>query len=192
MKKILQLIKNPFASLTDKQIVSIGIASFIIGIFIAYQLQIQIQILRINPLEILTLLQVAIGHVIILTSLTVPFFILGKIINNKTRFIDILSTVLIALIPLYVSLFQNINGFLTNETLKIENAIKDGTIYTQTPPILLVFVGLIGLAFFIYYIYLLFMGFKTATNSKKVWHYLLFFVVLIIVDILTSGLINSI
>lgn len=192
MKKLLQLLKNPFSALTDKQIVSIGIVSFIIGIFIAYQLQIQIQILRINPLEIPTLLQVAIGHLIILTSLTVPFFILGKIINNKTRFIDILSTVLIALIPLYVSLFQNINGFLTNETLKIENAIKDGTIYTQTPPILLVFVGLIGLAFFIYYIYLLFMGFKTATNSKKVWHYLLFFVVLIIVDILTSGLINSI
>ena len=192
MKKIGQLLKNPFAVLSDKQILLTGIIAFVIGIFLAFQFQIQLQILRINTLKIPSLLEVVIGHLIILICLTISFFILGKVINKKTRFIDILSSVLISLIPLYISLFQNINGFLTNETSKIENAIKDGTIYTQTPPILLIIVGLVGLCFFIYYIYLLFVGFKTATNAKKVWHYLLFFVILIVIDILTSGLINSI
>lgn len=192
MKKIGQLLKNPFAVLSDKQILLTGIIAFVIGIFLAFQFQIQLQILRINTLKIPSLLEVVIGHLIILICLTISFFILGKVINKKTRFIDILSSVLISLIPLYISLFQNINGFLSNETSKIENAIKDGTIYTQTPPILLIIVGLVGLCFFIYYIYLLFVGFKTATNAKKVWHYLLFFIILIAIDLLTSGLINSI
>lgn len=192
MKKIVHLLKNPFAVLTDKQILLTGVVAFVIGIFLAFQFQIQLQILRINTLKIPNLLEVVIGHLIIIICLTVSFFILGKVINKKTRFIDILSSVLISLIPLYISLFQNINGFLSNETSKIENAVKDGTIYTQTPPFLLIIVGLIGFCFFIYYIYLLFVGFKTATNAKKIWHYLLFFVILIAIDLLTSGLINSI
>ncbi len=192
MKKIGLLLKNPFAVLSDKQILLTGVVAFVIGVFLAFQFQIQLQILRINTLKIPNLLEVVIGHLIIIICLTVSFFILGKVINKKTRFIDILSSVLISLIPLYISLFQNINGFLSNETSKIENAVKDGTIYTQTPPFLLIIVGLIGFCFFIYYIYLLFVGFKTATNAKKIWHYLLFFVILIAIDLLTSGLINSI
>lgn len=192
MKKIGQLLKNPFAVLSDKQIILTGIISFVIGIFLAFQFQIQLQILRINTLKIPSLLEVGIGHLIIVICLTISLFIIGKIINKKTRFIDILSSVLISLIPIYISLFENINGFLTNETTKIENAVKEGTIYTQTPPILLIIVGFISFCFFIYYIYLLFVGFKTATNAKKTWHYLLFFVILIAIDLLTSGLINSI
>lgn len=192
MKKIGQLLKNPFAVLSDKQILLTGVVSFVIGIFLAFQFQIQLQILRINTLKIPSLIEVSIGHLIIVICLTISLFIIGKIINKKTRFIDILSSVLISLIPIYISFFENVNGFLTNETTKIENAVKEGTIYTQTPPILLIIVGFISFCFFIYYIYLLFVGFKTATNAKKTWHYLLFFVILIAIDLLTSGLINSI
>ncbi|SFO15570.1 hypothetical protein SAMN05421741_1235 [Paenimyroides ummariense] len=192
MKKLLQLLKNPFALVEDKKLFLVGISTFIVGIFLAYYFQLQQQILRLNISETPNLKQVIISHVIIVVSLTIVFLILGKIINKKTRFIDILNTVLIALIPIYITFFQNFNNFLTEETSKMLNALKDGSIYTQSPPILFIFVGLTGLVFFIYYIYLLFIGFKTATNSKKIWHYTLFFVLLIITDILTSGLINSI
>ena len=100
MKKIVQLLKNPFAVLSDKQILLTGIIAFVIGVFLAFQFQIQLQILRINTLKIPSLLEVVIGHLIILICLTISFFILGKVINKKTRFIDILSSVLISLIPL--------------------------------------------------------------------------------------------
>ncbi len=192
MKKLLQLLKNPFALVEDKKLFLVGISTFIVGIFLAYYFQLQQQILRLNISETPNLKQVIIWHVIIVASLTIVYLILGKIINKKTRFIDILNTVLIALIPIYITFFQNFNNFLTEETSKMLNALKDGSIYSQSPPILFIFVGLAGLVFFIYYIYLLFIGFKTATNSKKIWHYTLFFVLLIITDILTSGLINSI
>lgn len=191
MKK-LQLLKNPFALVEDKKLFLVGISTFIVGIFLAYYFQLQQQILRLNISETPNLKQVIIWHVIIVASLTIVYLILGKIINKKTRFIDILNTVLIALIPIYITFFQNFNNFLTEETSKMLNALKDGSIYSQSPPILFIFVGLAGLVFFIYYIYLLFIGFKTATNSKKIWHYTLFFVLLIITDILTSSLINSI
>lgn len=192
MKKLLQLLKNPFALVEDKKLFLVGISTFIVGIFLAYYFQLQQQILRLNISETPNLKQVIIWHVIIVASLTIVYLILGKIINKKTRFIDILNTVLIALIPIYITFFQNFNNFLSEETAKMLNALKDGSIYSQSPPILFIFVGLAGLVFFIYYIYLLFIGFKTATNSKKIWHYTLFFVLLIITDILTSGLINSI
>lgn len=192
MKKLLQLLKNPFALVEDKKLFLVGISTFILGILLAYYFQLQQQILRLNISETPNLKQVIIWHVIIVVSLTIVFLILGKTINKKTRFIDILNTVLIALIPIYITFFQNFNNFLTEETSKMLNALKDGSIYTQSPPILFIFVGLAGLVFFIYYIYLLFIGFKTATNSKKIWHYTLFFVLLIIADILTSGLINLI
>ena len=192
MKKLLQLLKNPFALVEDKKLFLVGISTFIVGIFLAYYFQLQQQILRLNISETPNLKQIIIWHVIIVASLTIVYLILGKIINKKTRFIDILNTVLIALIPIYITFFQNFNNFLTEETAKMLNALKDGSIYSQSPPILFIFVGLAGLVFFIYYIYLLFIGFKTATNSKKIWHYTLFFVLLIITDILTSGLINSI
>lgn len=192
MKKLLQLLKNPFALVEDKKLFLVGISTFILGILLAYYFQLQQQILRLNISETPNLKQVIIWHVIIVVSLTIVFLILGKTINKKTRFIDILNTVLIALIPIYITFFQNFNNFLTEETSKMLNALKDGSIYTQSPPILFIFLGLAGLVFFIYYIYLLFIGFKTATNSKKIWHYTLFFVLLIIADILTSGLINLI
>jgi|SRR5690606_18822667 len=192
MKKIIPILKNPFSVIDEKKLFIAGVVSTIVGIFISYIVQIQMQILRLNTLDTPTITQVIFGNLIIISSLTIVFCILGKIINKKTRIIDILNVVTIALVPLYISLFQNINGFLTAETTKIENAVKDGTIYNQSLPLLLICITLIGLCFFVYYIYLLFIGFKTATNAKKAWQYALFFILLIAVDLLTSGLINSI
>ncbi|UUV20675.1 YIP1 family protein [Paenimyroides aestuarii] len=192
MKKLLQILKNPFALVEDKKLFFVGISTFIIGILLAYYFQLQQQILRLNISETPDLKKVIIWHLIIVVSLTIAFFTLGKIINKKTRFIDILNTVLIALIPIYISFFQNFNNFLTEETEKMLNALKDGSIYTQSPPLLFIFVGIAGLVFFIYYIYLLFIGFKTATNAKKTAHYALFFVILFFTDAICSFLINSI
>jgi len=186
------IIFNPYAVLSDRKQTIIGITSVIIGTLLSYFLHVNIQVLRIDPLTDLSFIEVAINQVILISSLTFSLFGIGKIINKKTRLIDILNTVLLAFIPVYISLFQNINNFLTNETNQLIEAITNGDIYNMSPPILLIVVGLLSTLLFIYYIYLLFIGFKTATNSKKVWHYVLFFATLIIIDILTSFIINSI
>ena len=186
------ILLNPFAVLSDKKQTIIGIISLILGILIAHFMDINIQILRIDPTEKVSLLKSFLNLCVCISFLSLAFFGIGKIINKKTRFIDIINTVLLAFIPVYLSLFQNINNFLTNEINQIVEAIANGDIYNMSPPILLLIVGLLGFAFFIYYIYLLFIGFKTATNAKKAWHYVLFFATLIIIDLLTSIIINSI
>lgn len=190
MKK--NVLLNPFAKIEDKKLLTLGLIAYITGLFIAFSMKMEIQILRINPLTTLSLPKILLNHSVIIISLSLSFFCIGKIINNKTRFIDILNTVFIALIPYYISLFQNINGYLTKETEKVMDAFRKGDLLALTPSFLFIVVTLMGLLFFIYYIYLLFVGFKTATHSKKIWHYVLFFVTLLIVDILVSMIINSI
>lgn len=192
MNKLLQYIKNPFEISSDKSLTTIGIILFIIGIILAYFFQIQLQILRVNPLVKLTITDIIIGHLIIMLALTIVYFILGKIINRKTRLLDILNTVLISIAPLYLIFFQNINGYLYNEVYQIEEAIKSGGILNIKTSFFSVIISIIGILITIYFIYLLFVGFKTATNAKKIWQYVLFFTLLLIADFICSGLINSI
>lgn len=186
------ILLNPFAVLSDKKQTIIAVTSLMLGTLLSYFFHVNVQVLRINPLNDLSFMEVLLDQVILILILTISFFGIGKIINKKTRLIDIFNGICIAFIPIYISLFQNLNNFLTNETNKLMEAISNGDIYNMSPPILLLIVGLIGFVFFIYYIYLLFIGFKTATNAKKAWHYVLFFSTLIIIDILTSFIINSI
>ena len=192
MNKLLQYIKNPFETSNDKNLTIIGIILFIIGIILAYFFQIQLQILRVNPLVKLTITDIIIGHLIIMLALTIVYFILGKIINRKTRLLDILNTVLISLAPLYLIFFENINGYMYEEIYQMEEAIKSGGMLNIKTSIFSVIISVISISITIYFIYLLFIGFKTATNAKKIWHYVLFFAILFITDLLCSGLINSI
>jgi len=192
MKRLLQFIKNPFEISSDKSLTTTGIILFIIGIILAYFFQIQLQILRVNPLVKLTITDIIIGHLIILSALTIVYFILGKIINRKTRLLDILNMVLISLAPLYLIFFENINGYMYEEIHQMEEAIKSGGILNIKTSIFSVIISVLSISITIYFIYLLFIGFKTATNAKKIWHYVLFFAILFITDLLCSGLINSI
>ncbi|MDO5637271.1 MAG: hypothetical protein Q4G18_08480 [Myroides sp.] len=192
MKKLLQILKNPFEISSDKSLTTTGIILFTIGITLAYFFQIQLQILRVNPLVKLTITDIIIGHLIVLSALTIVYFILGKIINRKTRLLDILNTILISIAPLYLIFFENINGYMYNEIYQMEEAIKSGGMLNIKTSIFSVIISVISISITIYFIYLLFIGFKTATNAKKIWHYVLFFVILFITDLICSGLINSI
>lgn len=186
------ILLNPFAILSDKKQTIIGITALIIGICIAHFMNINIQILRIDPTDEVSFTKAILNQVIVVVFLTVALFGIGKIINKKTRVIDILNSVLIALISLYITFLQNIGNYLTDETNKTLEALKNGDIYNLSTSFLFYVIILLGLLFFVYYIYLLFIGFKTATNAKKAWHYVLFFTTLIIIDLITSIVINSI
>lgn len=183
---------NPFARVQEKTLLTIGLICFVIGLFIAYEMKMQLQILRISPEENIRLDQVLFHHASIVVLLTAFFFGLGKIINPKTRFIDILNTVLIALIPIYLSFFQNWNHFLSRNLNRTLEHLKSDQLQSYVPSIGFFMVIIIGLLFFIYYIYLLFIGFKTATHAKKGWHFVLFFVVLLLVDVISSYFFNSV
>lgn len=192
MKKLLQILKNPFSIINEKKLLIIGLFSFIFGIMISYFMQMKIEIIGINSVSNYKVSNIIINQSIITFMLILMLYGLGKFINKKTRIIDILNSVSIAFIPLYISLFQNTNDFIVNEGAKVFTAIENKAIHQYKPSILFLPIAMIVILLIVYYIYLLFIGFKTATNAKKTSHYVLFFVLLIITNILTSGLINSI
>lgn len=71
-------------------------------------MQMSLEIIGIHSANNYKISNIIINQSIIIFTLTLGVFALGKFINKKTRIIDILNTVLIAFIPLYISLFQNI------------------------------------------------------------------------------------
>lgn len=189
--KIINYLRNPYRWLQDRNLLTISVFSLLIGMIISHFCQVEFQVLRINPLNEVSWIKAFFNQLIIIAVPTVLFFITAKIINKKTRLLDILTTVTVALIPYYILALQNINHFLTNETHAIEEAMKSGNFTDYLPSPLFILLSILSLVFIAYYIYLLVTGFKTATNSKKAWHYILFVLALILSDIIASIIINT-
>jgi hypothetical protein len=92
-------------------------------------------------------------------------------VNKRTRFIDIVTTVLISQVPnFFILLTTKFSGM--NEVAKKFTTVATNKMTTfETTDVLLLFVfSLIVLAFVVYSMVLLYNGFKTATNFKKWYH----------------------
>ena len=189
--KITRLLLNPFKWLQTSTLLTIGLSALICSVFISHFCHVEFQILRMNPMNEVSVWKAMFNQVVIVSVLIFIFFIAGKIINNKTRFIDIFNTVIVGFIPFYTLGLQNINHFQTREINTMEQAIQDGGIYAYLPSPLFLILAFISLAVIVYYIYLFVIGFKTATHSKKVGHYVIFALALIIADLIVSYTINT-
>ncbi len=130
--------------------------------------------------------QVGLDAVITTLLLALVLFAFGRFINTKTRFIDILNTVLIARIPISLLVFTDINGYMSLKTHALLQVINNPEALTeQTENITAVTIlGVLGLCFLILFAYYLYQGFKTATHFKKTIH----IVVLILLVLITDGL----
>lgn len=117
MKKILF---NPFEQFSERPLILFGIAATMVlsmtGAFFNARFDGVIDLhFSIPTFFINTLTDNAINVVI----LSLTLFTLGKIRNNKTRFIDIFTASLISRIPYYFLPFFNWNNLILNETEKL-------------------------------------------------------------------------
>lgn len=178
-------IFNPFERFDDKQLLIAGLLTVAAAIFTGYWTDSFFSsIYKINGLEKTSLLAVAIPTLVSFSFAIVILFILGKILNNKTRFIDIVNTVLISQMSLVI--LQAFTGISS-----IDKA-QEHVISYQTNPAgpfpVLDFIIMLSMASFvitvlIYSITVYYNGFKTATNIKKWQHIVLFGVVSLILTI---------
>lgn len=183
------LIK-PFENVQDKTLLVIGILT---GVVISC-LQLlthtrSIAILKQVALKSApTLVQTLSDFIITTIVMTLALFVFGKIINKKTRLIDILNTVLIARICLDISVLFDINGYLSDFSLQLIDNIANPEILFQSNPqgfvyfIITSFASILCLVGFGYYIY---QGFKLATNLKKKYMIIVFVLIILLVDTLT-------
>lgn len=117
---------------------------------------------------------------IIITSFLL--FVLGKLINPKTRIIDIINAVMLSRFMIYILLFFNANNWISNLTNEI--MMEFPNIQLDWKLALLTIFGLFSLAVIMVYLVLMFLGFKVATNSKKPKHVLWFICTVLLAEFL--------
>ncbi|WHT38086.1 MULTISPECIES: hypothetical protein [Myroides] len=180
---------KPFHYFQEKQLLIFGLFIGLIGCFIQVLTSSRtISILQIASLErqpqlIQTLADFAISTMI----MTVVLYGLGRIINTKTRFIDIFNTVIIARIPLTLMIPFDLNGYMSEKSNHLIASINNPEeLANQSSNLIqLTLFGILGLIMLVLFGYYIYQGFKTATHLKKPIHLVLFVVLILITDILT-------
>ena len=186
MKKI---IINPFEKFTEVQLFTLGVALTIGGSLLSYLFKCRVDgVLHIGAGINVTIAQSFTDSAIATFSLFIVFYVLGLVINKKTRLIDILNTVLIGRSPMYLLTLGNINGLLNT----MEQSAAVATNFSPVEYAGLLFFSLFAICFLVWIVALLYNGFKTATNLKSTTHKIAFGVSIFFAGIVAEIIVYSI
>ncbi|WP_410881121.1 hypothetical protein [Myroides sp. DW712] len=180
---------QPFTYFQEKQLLLFGLVIGLLSCLL--QLITHTRIISILQLTALdqppTFLQAICDYTISSIAMALALFIFGRIINPKTRWIDIFNTIIIARIPLFLPLFFDIKGYISNKQKALIQSISNPEAITNQmegflPILIFAIFCLLLLIVFGYYLY---QGFKTATHLKKPGHIIIFIVLTLGIDLLT-------
>lgn len=186
-------IINPFQKFSSAQLIGVGVIFFGLSIYFQYLFGYQLYAI-LNAREPLTPQIIPLQNIILntlfcnLLVITV-LFIYGKIINKKTRIIDIVNTVLIGQIPFILCVPLTHLPFIYKSSERVKDMVLNKMETSIPTPDLIITAsfGLFILGIVIYCYALLFNGFKTATNMKKTAQ----IIILILLLIITTTLVNT-
>lgn len=187
------VIFNPFAKLNDKLLMILGIVSFLIGCFVSFKFQLIYDgIIDAHSYQNISYTDAFVSNAINVILVCILFFVLGKIINPKTRMIDLLNASFIYRIPIYlIAVFSSMPALQRVNESVVKNIATPEKIMINPDDIgILILFSIISLALLAYSIVLLVNGFKTATNAKKWQHFLSFAIVLIFAEIISKVIIS--
>lgn len=189
MKKTLL---NPFEKYNEAQLLTFGVIALVLCAYLGYFFEIRFDnILHLSTAKNITFLQSLLENAVNLLCVFVFLYPLGLIINKKTRFIDILNTVVVArsLCCLMVLCTRAFDMAGINETI-INNSTNPYDIqFTPVQLAIILILAFLLIGILIWHIALLYNGFKTATNLKSVRDKILFAVAILLADILSMILI---
>ena len=189
MKKI---FFNPFEQFSERPLILFGIATTILlsmtGAFFNARFDGVIDLHFSTPTFFINTLTDNALNVVVLS---LALFTLGKIRNNKTRFIDVFSASLIARIPYYFLPFFNWNNTILIESEKLVKqflTIQPGTVpeFDNIQMLVLVLFAGASFLFLAWFIYLLYQGYKVATNAKGGVEVVLFGLTILIAEVFSK------
>ncbi|AFM05092.1 hypothetical protein Fleli_2738 [Bernardetia litoralis DSM 6794] len=187
MKQITTLLLNPFEKYSETILLIFGTCFTILGTLLGFYFNARFDgVLDMHLVKNSTLKEVTLDNLINIFCLLVFLFGVAKFINSKTRFIDILNTILISRFAIYVFVL------LPTPSKEVIKNLTTGNI-TQISDLdifLLSMGGLMALLGLVWYIILLYNGFKTASNAKKILPIVLFVVSILLAEILSKILIS--
>ncbi len=183
---------NPFEKYSEKKLILLGIAFTLIGATLSYYFKARYDgILDLHFVPNISIQETIVDSLVNIISLVSFLFLFGKIINKKTRFIDILTTSMIARFPMYLLSIFNSNELMNkalNEIIQLISKQAIDQISSSTWTISIIF-GLCLLPTMIWYIALLFNGFKVASNAKGKQSIILFILGVLFAEIVSKLLI---
>lgn len=180
---------NPFAVIPDKLLLLIGIVTVGMGSALSYFNQVVFDgIFDVHLAPGISFTEAFSSVVVNIVVLAVFLFILGKIINPKTRMIDIMNVAFISRVPVYLVSFLIVLPTMKKisaELMENLNSIQHLTNDTSNV-IFLLFFSFASLLLLLYSLIFLVFGFKTATNAKTWQHFLAFSIVILLAEIVTK------
>lgn len=180
-----QSVFNPFSKFSEKQLLLVGLLFFTLTGFISFYTKTQMDsVFHFSDNENLTVNSAFLYLGISCISAIIFLFLLAIVFNKKTRFIDIINTVLISQAPNFIILlFIKFSG-MNEMTKRISASAKVQNFDLNTFDLIkLLFTSLFVLAIAMYGMVLIFNGFKTATNFKK-WQHITIFIISLLFFIL--------
>ncbi len=184
---------NPLLKFSERSLLILGILSVIAGSLIGHYFSLTFDgAFDTHPLQI-NLLESLKENAINILMVFILLLILGKIINPKTRLVDIATISMIYRIPIYISgPLINLPVFKTIGDKALANKDNLENIKFETLELFSILAASsVLMIFLIYSIVILVNGFRTATNLKKWQYYVYFAIVLIIAEVLSKTLINN-
>lgn len=190
---MIRLLLNPFEKYQEKTLFIFGILIAVAGSAAAYLSSGRYDgAIDFHLAENVQWQEPFTDNAINIFSLSLFVFIAARVVNTKTRIIDILNVVLIARIPLYLLTLSNIGGFMTRITKNIDPAHPEKIMADVPGLIILLVFAAISIALLVWFIALLYNGFKTACNARQAIHNLYFALAIIAAEVLSKFLIYTI
>ena len=186
-------LTQPFEVLQEKQLLTIGMLFLLIFSFIAYYTNTRFDgVIDMHHSNDVLIHQPLLDNIVNTLCLGVCVFILAYFVNKKTRWIDILAITLICRIPLYFGALFNINNISSDTGNYLIENISNPTAMLQLPTVNLIVLALLtlySLAALVFFAILLYKGFRTATNTKKLSQSLLLVPTVIVAEIISKALV---
>ena len=189
IKKLL----NPFAYFEDKALLIIGISAHLIFTYIA-------KLTNSNFPDFLSikkgLIDFTFWDLLYQNTRNIAIailflFILGKIINKRTRFIDIVNVVLISRIAYYIVFITDFIPIVNNKLNKVTDNIQSNNLSVlqeSSTMLVILIVAFIAIFFICVMFYYLYIGFRTVTNLKTIQQTFAFIATILFIIIISSVL----
>lgn len=184
---------NPFETVSENRLLILGIAFTIMGSLTGWLFNARYDgVLDMHLDKPVELWQPFTDNIINIFSLTTLLLIAGKIVNRKTRFIDILIATLIARAPFYILPLTNIGGKMEESSERLlEAATNVGKMLPEDLAYASV-MGLVSIFILVWAMALLYNGYRVATNLKKTSQILGYIGIVIAAEIISKIIISII
>ncbi|MFY1047237.1 YIP1 family protein [Chryseobacterium sp. GP-SGM7] len=183
-------IFNPFLKFDEKTLLITGFVSITAVFFVGYSFGLQTDSLfhfRFISSED-SLVKIILSTLIVYAISIAVFFIFGKIINKRTRFIDVVNPIFISQFIVILLLLISEIPLIKNAQEKIVASVENQSFEIDTISLVIITLNsFISLAITAYGIAILFNGFRTATNMKN-WRHIVIFAVLLLTMMVTMQL----